>query len=214
MSNEADVEPAAPRLWVISAPSGAGKTTLVRALMARHPGLRFSVSYTTRPARPGEREGQDYHFVDPARFAEMVAQDEFLEHAEVFGRRYGTARAQVDGLLAAGHAVLLEIDWQGARQVRARMPECRSVFILPPSLVELERRLRGRGTDDETVIARRLAEACDDVRHWHEFDYVIINEALETALAGLEAVLQGRGEALATTAPAQAASATRIADGR
>lgn len=215
MSNEAGlgVSAPAPRLWVFSAPSGAGKTTLVRALMARRPGLRFSVSYTTRPARPGERDGQDYHFVTPARFTEMVAHDEFLEYAEVFGRHYGTARTQVEALLAAGHDVLLEIDWQGARQVRARMPTCRSVFILPPSLEELERRLRGRGTDDETVIARRLAEAQGDVTHWHEFDYVIINAALDSALAELEAVLEGRGEGLATHHPAQARAASRIAAG-
>ncbi len=202
-----------PRLWVISAPSGAGKTTLVHALMDRHPGLRFSVSYTTRPARPGERDGLDYHFVEAGQFAGMIERGEFLEHAEVFGRRYGTARGQVETLLAAGHDVLLEIDWQGARQVRARMPECRSIFILPPSLSELERRLRGRGTDDETVISRRLAEAHGDITHWHEFDYVIINDALERALVGLEAILAGRGEAFATGDPGQSEAAARIVSG-
>lgn len=193
------------RLWVISAPSGAGKTTLVRALMAQRPRLRFSVSYTTRPQRPGETDGEDYYFVDEARFVAMVERGEFLEHANVFGRRYGTAQAQVETLMSAGFDVLLEIDWQGARQVRERMPGCRSIFILPPSLPELERRLRDRATDAETVIRRRLAEARDDIGHWAEFDFVIINDRLEAALAGLLEIIDGQGQQSASTHPAHAA---------
>jgi guanylate kinase len=181
------------QLLVISAPSGAGKTTLVRRLMERRPDLRFSVSHTTRPARRGEREGHDYFFVDRTAFEEMRAAGGFLEHAEVFGYHYGTGREQVEALLAAGHDVLLEIDWQGARQVRANLPECRSVMILPPSLAELKQRLHGRSTDSEAVIRRRLGEAMGDMSHWQEFDHVIINDDLEQAVDQLQAVAEGRG---------------------
>ncbi len=201
------------RLWVISAPSGAGKTTLVRALMLQRPQLRFSVSYTTRARRPGETDGQDYFFVDEARFVAMVKRGEFLEHANVFGRRYGTAQAQVETLLSAGFDVLLEIDWQGARQVRERLPDCRSVFILPPSLPELERRLRNRATDEEAVITRRLAEAREDIAHWAEFDFVIINDRLEEALASLLAIVDGRGEQVASTHPQHAARVRTLVSG-
>jgi guanylate kinase len=205
--------PGRGRLWVISAPSGAGKTTLVRALMKQHPLLRFSVSYTTRPMRLGERHGEDYFFVDAAGFEAMVGAGAFLEHASVFGRRYGTARAQVESLLAEGCDVLLEIDWQGARQVRSRMPDCHSVFILPPSLAVLEQRLRGRGTDEEAVIQRRLAEAREDLGHWNEFDYVIVNDDLGTALRSLQDILEGRGTPAATSNPAQAARARQVVGG-
>ena len=197
-------------LLVLSAPSGAGKTTLVKALLAHDPGLRFSVSYTTRPQRPGETDGKDYCFVDPARFQQMVGQGEFLEHAEVFGNCYGTSRAQVDALRAGGHDVLLEIDWQGARQIRANAPDCRTVFILPPSATELERRLRARATDSDDVIRRRLGQARDDMAHWAEFDFVIINEVLDDAVAGLIAILRGDGAHLATTNAALAARARAI----
>jgi guanylate kinase len=190
------------RLWILSAPSGAGKTSLVRALTARHPGLRFSVSYTTRPRRAAERHGEDYFFVTPEAFRRMAAAGEFLEHAEVFGNLYGTSRSQVEGELAAGHDVLLEIDWQGARQVRARLPECHSVFVLPPSLEELERRLRGRGTDSEAVIERRLGEALDDIGHWPEFEHVIVNDALDEAAATLRALMAGEPRATRTDDPA------------
>ncbi len=193
------------RLWVVSAPSGAGKTTLVRALMDRRPRLRFSVSYTTRPRRPGETDGEDYFFVDEAGFLAMAERGEFLEHACVFGRRYGTAQAQVQALLAAGFDVLLEIDWQGARQVRGRMPGCCSIFILPPSLPELERRLRSRATDAEAVIRRRLDEAREDIGHWAEFDFVIINDRLDAALDNLLDIIDGQGEQVASSDPAHAA---------
>ncbi|MFU8822466.1 MAG: guanylate kinase [Gammaproteobacteria bacterium] len=182
------------RLFVISAPSGAGKTSLVRALMEREPDLRFSISYTTRAQRPGEHHGQHYFFVAPERFQEMIADGAFLEHARVFDNDYGTARAQVASLLAEGHGVVLEIDWQGARQVRAAMPESVGIFILPPSRAELERRLRGRGTDTETVIRRRLADAATDMSHWSEFQFVVVNDDFSTALQALSDIVRGRGE--------------------
>lgn len=197
-------------LLVLSAPSGAGKTTLVKSLLARDPGLRFSISYTTRNPRPGEQDGQDYCFVSRERFAEMADAGEFLEHAEVFGNRYGTSKAQVEKLIAAGHDVLLEIDWQGARQIRANAPDCRTVFIMPPSVTELERRLRTRATDSEDVIRRRLSQALDDMGHWAEFDFLVVNEELGPAVDGLVAILGGQGAALATTAPATAARARHI----
>jgi len=183
------------RLFVIAAPSGAGKTSLVRALMEREPGLRFSISYTTRRQRPSEQHGRDYFFVDREEFDRMVAAGEFLEHAQVFDNRYGTARRVVEEALAAGQDLILEIDWQGARQVRAALPECVSVFILPPSRVELERRLRGRGTDSEEVIRRRLRDAASDMTHWDEFDYVVVNDDFDKALGELCAIVAGRGEA-------------------
>ena len=210
------IKPASPvptrrgSLLVLSAPSGAGKTTLVKSLLAHDPGLRFSVSYTTRPLRPGETDGRDYCFVDPPGFQQMVRQGEFLEHAEVFGNCYGTSRAQVDALRAGGHDVLLEIDWQGARQIRANAPDCRTVFVLPPSLTELERRLRSRATDSDDVIRRRLGQARDDMAHWAEFDFVIVNEVLDEAVVGLAAILRGDGAHLATTNAALAARARAI----
>ena len=181
------------RLFVISAPSGAGKTSLVRALMERAPDLRFSISYTTRAQRSGEHHGQHYFFVAPEVFARMIEDNAFLEHARVFDNHYGTARAQVEALLADGHGVVLEIDWQGARQVRAAMPESAGIFILPPSRAELERRLRGRGTDSETVIRRRLADAASDMSHWHEFQFVVVNDDFSTALQALSDIVRGRG---------------------
>jgi guanylate kinase len=184
------------QLFVIAAPSGAGKTSLVRELMLREPSLRFSISYTTRPQRPAERDGHDYHFVDRARFEQMVAAGEFLEHARVFDNQYGTARAQVTQLQAQGWNVLLEIDWQGAQQIRCVMPEHHSVFILPPSRAELERRLRDRKTDSPEVIARRLQESLADMSHWKEFDFVVINDDFERAVAELTSIVHGQGAGL------------------
>ena len=184
------------RLFVVTAPSGAGKTSLVRALMAHDPTLAHSVSYTTRRPRSGEVEGKDYHFVDAVAFERMRAAGAFLEHAEVFDNRYGTARAQVDAYLAQGRNAILEIDWQGARQVRVAMPECVSVFVLPPSRQALEHRLEGRGTDSAEVIARRLRDAVADMGHWAEADFVVVNDDFEQALADLQAVVAGRGAAL------------------
>jgi len=183
------------RLFVIAAPSGAGKTSLVRALVERHPSLRFSISYTTRAKRPNEIHGQDYFFVSKDEFQAMVGRGEFLEHAQVFDNCYGTARGQVEASLAAGQDLILEIDWQGARQVRRALPECRCIFILPPSRDELERRLRGRGTDAEDVIQRRLRDAATDMTHWSEFDYVVVNDDFERALGDLHAIVHGRGNA-------------------
>ncbi len=179
------------RLFVIAAPSGAGKTSLVRALVARRPALRFSISYTTRPQRPNEQDGRDYFFVDKPRFERMVADGEFLEYASVFDNYYGTSRAQVEELLAAGENVLLEIDWQGAQQIRRTMPECRSIFILPPSRAALEQRLRGRGTDSDEVIARRLRDSIADMSHWNEFDDVVVNDDFEQATGELAAIVAG-----------------------
>ena len=193
---------AAPCPFVLAAPSGAGKTTLVHALTARHPDLRFSISYTTRPQRRREVHGVDYLFVSEREFMALEAAGELLESAEVFDNRYGTSREQVERYLADGHPVILEIDWQGARQVRESMPAAHSVFILPPSRGELEHRLRQRGTDSEAAIERRLADALADMSHWDEFDYVIVNDDLRKAVADLEAVLAGTGTAHASGNPA------------
>lgn len=190
------MQPQRGKLFVIAAPSGAGKTSLVRALIQRQPRLRFSISYTTRAQRPAERDGHDYFFVDKPAFQRMIDAGEFLEHAQVFDNFYGTSRAQVEGLLAAGDNVLLEIDWQGAQQIRRAMPECQSIFILPPSRAELERRLRSRATDSEEVIARRLRDSIADMSHWHEFDYVVVNDDFERAAADLESIVSGNGEPL------------------
>ena len=179
------------RLFVIAAPSGAGKTSLVRALMEREPALRFSVSYTTRPQRPTETHGRDYFFVTGAEFEAMVGRGEFLEHARVFDHRYGTARGQVEASLGAGQDLILEIDWQGAQQIRQAMPECVSIFILPPSRAELERRLRTRATDSDEVIRRRLRDAASDMTHWDEFDHVVVNDDFEQALEQLLRIVRG-----------------------
>ena len=199
--------PARGRLFVIAAPSGAGKTSLVRALMEREPGLRFSISYTTRKQRPNEIHGRDYFFVSREEFDRMVAAGEFLEHATVFDNSYGTSHRQVEASLEAGQDLILEIDWQGAQQIRRALPECHSIFILPPSRAELERRLRGRGTDSEEVIQRRLRDAAGDMGHWREFDFVVVNDDFETALAGLQAIVHGRGEASRRNRPGLAALA-------
>lgn len=178
-------------LFVISAPSGAGKTSLVKALVQGLPRLSFSVSHTTRAPRPGERDGSDYHFVEPDAFQALVGEGAFLEYARVFDHSYGTTRQAADRLLAQGQDVILEIDWQGAAQVR-RAAECVSIFILPPSRAELQRRLRARRQDEEAVIARRLRDAVADMRHCEEFDYLVINDDFDTALAELRAIVVAR----------------------
>ncbi len=179
-------------LFIVSAPSGGGKTSLTRALLPRlqEQGVAatISVSYTTRAPRSGEREGEHYHFVDEPGFVSMINAGEFLEHAHVFGRRYGTGRARTEALLAEGRDVILDIDWQGARQVRALMPQARSIFILPPSLTELERRLRDRSQDDDATIARRMGDAQREVSHYAEYDYLVVNDQFEQALHALTAV--------------------------
>lgn len=186
-------------LFVIAAPSGAGKTSLVHALMKRIPSLRFSISYTTRRQRPTEVHGRDYFFVEKQDFQRMADAGEFLEHARVYDNCYGTSRAQIEQVLSGGNDVLLEIDWQGARQIRAAMPECRTIFILPPSRAALEERLRGRGTDSEEVIARRLRDSIADMSHWNEFDYVVVNENFERAIEDLAAIVAGEAQHLSAS---------------
>ena len=198
------------RLVVVSAPSGAGKTTLVQELLRRRPELEFSISYTTRPRRDSETPGDDYIFVGEEEFEAMLARDAFLESARVFDHSYGTSRESVSALLDQGSTVILEIDWQGAMQVRSREPEALGVFILPPSRQELERRLRGRGTDSEETIARRLGDALSDMAHWEEFDYVVINDEVAAAAERFEAILDGRGAENRADAAAVGARARRI----
>jgi len=186
------------RLFVIAAPSGAGKTSLVKALLAREPNLRVCVSHTTRPRRPNEVDGRDYHFVSVERFREMIAADGFLEYAPVFDHFYGTSRVALADAFGRGHDVILEIDWQGAAQVRERTRDpktgavgCTSIFVLPPSRRELERRLRERGTDSDAVIERRLRDAVADMSHHAEFDHVIVNDDFEQAVDQLRRVIAG-----------------------
>ena len=195
------VERSRGNLVVIAAPSGAGKTTLVHAVLQREPMLTFSVSYTTRPPRPTEIDGEDYFFVDQATFATMRERGEFLESARVFDHYYGSSRTYIDRLRCEGHTVLLEIDWQGAQQIRANEPDSISIFIMPPSRSELERRLRGRATDADAVVERRLADAVGDMGHWREFDYVVVNDDLDAATDALVSILRGEGERFATTKP-------------
>lgn len=175
-------------LYIIAAPSGAGKTSLVSKLIEQDRHIQVSVSTTTREPRPGEVDGVNYHFVDRQTFQEKVQQGDFLEHAEVFGNFYGTSRSAVNDLLNKGKDVILEIDWQGARQVRALMPDTLGIFILPPSLKELRKRLTGRGTDSEAVIESRMSKAISEMSHYHEFDYVVINHHFATALDELQSI--------------------------
>jgi guanylate kinase len=198
------------RLYVIAAPSGAGKTSLVKALMEREPHIQFSVSYTTRKPRPNEVAGRDYHFVSAERFQEMIANGEFLEHAQVFDNCYGTGMRTVQEALSNGEELLLEIDWQGARQVRARLPEACSIFILPPSRQALEQRLKGRSTDSDEVIQRRLRDAAEDLGHWSEFDYVVINDRFEQAIEDLRAIVENRGSHLVAQRPEVVHLAARL----
>lgn len=185
-------------LFVLAAPSGAGKTSLVKALLERMPGLKMSVSNTTRARRPTEEHGREYYFVGVPEFERMVAEGQFLEHARVFDNLYGTARAPVETRLAEGGDIVLEIDWQGARQVRAAMPDCVTIFILPPSREALEKRLRSRATDSPEVIARRLRDAVSDMSHWREFDYVVVNDDFERAVADLMTIVAAHGEQTCT----------------
>ena len=178
----------AGHLYIVAAPSGTGKTTLVRLLLENDPGIRLSISYTTRAPRSGEEDGREYHFVDVPDFLAKIGTGDFLEWAEVHGNYYGTSKTWIEAEMAAGRDVLLEIDWQGAQQVRKVFPAAIGIFILPPSLVELERRLSGRGTDSPETIARRMAAARDEMRHMGEFDYVIINDDLQQALGDLLSV--------------------------
>jgi len=175
-------------LYIVSAPSGAGKTSLVKALLKTDPAIRLSVSYTTRAPRPGETEGRDYHFVDRQRFELMLAEGEFLEHAEVYGNFYGTSKGSISRDLNAGHDILLEIDWQGAAQVKRHFPESTSIFILPPSFSALRSRLKGREQDSDEVIERRLAAAAHDVAHADAFDYIMVNDDFDQAILDLVAI--------------------------
>lgn len=178
------------KLFIVAAPSGAGKSTLVNALLAREPGIALSISHTTRAPRPGDVDGVQYHFVDRETFERMVAHGDFLEHADVFGNYYGTSRGAVEPTLKVGRDVLLEIDWQGAEQVRRAMPECVSIFILPPSRAELERRLRARATDSEATIEKRLAASREEIAHAGEFDRIVVNDRFEDAVAALQSIVR------------------------
>ena len=175
-------------LFIVAAPSGAGKSSLVNAVLAATPGISLSISYTSRAPRPGERHAQHYHFVGKEEFERMVAAGDFFEHALVHGDYKGTARQSVEPQLAAGQDVLLEIDWQGARQVRTRVPDALSVFILPPSRAALESRMRSRGQDSEETIAKRLAAAREEMSHYSEFDFLIVNDDFETAVREMQSI--------------------------
>ena len=177
-------------LFVVVAPSGAGKTSLVNRLLEAERGIRLSVSHTTRAPREGEVDGREYHFVARAAFEAMIAAGDFLEHANVYGNYYGTSRRWIEDQLAGEHDVLLEIDWQGARQVRKLFPRMVGIFILPPSLAELRRRLTDRGKDSPEVIERRMASAREEISHVLEFEYIIVNEQFDVALADLQAVVR------------------------
>lgn len=180
--------PTSGQLFIVSAPSGAGKTSLVKALIEQDPALTVTVSHTTRAMRPGEEDGVNYHFVSVEDFQALVAADGFIEHAQVFSNYYGTAKAEMEKLLAAGKDVILEIDWQGARQIKAQRPEAIAIFILPPSLSALRDRLTNRGQDDDGIIDQRMREAVSEISHFTDADYVIINDKFEVALADLLAV--------------------------
>ncbi|MDR1935547.1 MAG: guanylate kinase [Candidatus Accumulibacter sp.] len=176
-------------LFIVSAPSGAGKTTLVRLLLEGDPRIGVSISHTTRAPRPGEEDGREYHFIDVPAFREKIGRNEFLEWAEVHGNYYGTSKRWIEAEMASDRDVLLEIDWQGARQVRKAFPRAAGIFVMPPSMAVLEARLSGRGTDSAEVIARRIAAARDEMRHAEEFDYVIINDGLQQAVADLQTIV-------------------------
>lgn len=181
------------KLFVFSAASGTGKTTLAKALVERMPDVAFSVSHTTRAPRPGEEHGVHYYFVTPQQFDEMVAADRFLEHAKVFDHSYGTSRAAAENLLRQGKNIILDIDWQGARAIKEKMPESVSVFILPPSRAALEERLTARGQDSPEVVARRMRDAVSEMSHYKEFDYVVVNDDFDAALNDLQAIISGEG---------------------
>ena len=182
-----------PRLFVVSAPSGTGKTTIVKRLVEENRDLGLAVSHTTRPPRDQERDRRDYYFVSDAVFDAIRGGDGFLEHANVFGNRYGTSRREVEERLASGRQVILEIDWQGAEQVRQAMPEAQSIFLLPPSRDELRSRLKGRNSDKPDVLERRFAEARHDVRKWTDFHFVLINDHIEATCRRMSSILNGDG---------------------
>lgn len=182
------------RLFILSAASGTGKTSLANALIESVPNIEFSVSHTTRAPRPGEKYGVHYFFVSREEFEMMVAAGQFLEHAEVFGNLYGTSRPQVEQRLKQGKSVILDIDWQGARSIKTRMPEAVSIFILPPSRAALEERLIKRGQDSPEVIARRMRDAVSEMRHYKEFDHVVVNDDFQAALGDLKAIITGQGK--------------------
>jgi guanylate kinase len=179
-------------LYIVAAPSGAGKSSLVNAVLSRETSIALSISFTSRKARPGERHAQHYHFISKEEFESMIAKGDFFEHALVHGDYKGTAKQSVEPQLAAGKDVLLEIDWQGARQVKAQLPDAISIFILPPSKEALEIRMRNRGQDSEQVIAQRLANAREEMSHYSEFDYVIVNEHFDAAVSELRAIFQAQ----------------------
>ena len=179
-----------PTLYIVASPSGGGKSSLIAALLERDDHVRLSVSHTTRPPRPGEQDGVHYHFVDERTFLERVEQGEFLEHARVFDNRYGTGRRAVEKQLADGFDVLLDIDWQGGRQVRERFPAARGIFILPPSMETLRQRLTRRGQDDPDVIERRMRDARAEISHWDEFEYVVVNDDFEAALEDMQSIIR------------------------
>jgi len=179
-------------LYIVSAPSGAGKSSLISAMLEKNPtyAMKVSVSHTTRGMRPGEQDGVHYHFVQKEHFEELIEKGEFLEYAEVFGNYYGTSRVWIEQMLEKGIDVFLDIDWQGARQIREQMPLAQSIFILPPSNGELERRLTARGQDSDSVIAKRMAEAKSEISHYNEYDYVIVNDDFDTALMDFKAIIR------------------------
>ena len=192
-------------LFIVSAPSGAGKSSLVKAMLEADPQLRLSISYTTRAPRPGEVNGREYHFVSRDDFQAMLERSEFLESAEVYGNWYGTSQTWIEGEMRAGRDIILEIDWQGAAQVRRLFPEAVSLFILPPSIEELRRRLTGRNQDSDEVIARRVSAAQEDISHALEFDYLVVNDRFEEALADLLAIVRSRRLVMAKQTERQSA---------
>lgn len=212
MSSHDGQAPYAGTLYIISAPSGAGKTSLVKALVDSTDDVRVSVSHTTRQMRPGEEDGVNYNFVDIPTFEKMVEENRFLEHAQVFDNYYGTSRDWVDQQLKEGVDVILEIDWQGAQQVRPRMPGCVSIFILPPSRDELLTRLRGRGQDSEEVIQRRFQDAVTDMAHYTEYEYVVINDDFDEAKVDLAAIFLARRQRCGVQRGRQATLINKLLD--
>lgn len=191
------------QLFIVSAPSGAGKSSLVKAWLEQDPAIGLSISHTTRPPRPGEVNGVNYHFVDRDTFMAMLGRGEFLESAEIYGNFYGTSQPWIEARMAEGRDILLEIDWQGAAQVRKLMPQAESIFILPPSIAELRRRLEGRGTDSAEVIEKRMAMAREEISHALVADYLVVNDVFETALADLMAIARARRLRMDVQAPRQ-----------
>ncbi|MEW5770415.1 MAG: guanylate kinase [Pseudomonadota bacterium] len=201
------------QLFIVSAPSGAGKSSLVKAWLAQDPTIRLSVSYTTRAPRPGEVDGVNYHFASREAFVEMLGRGEFLESAEIYGNHYGTSQPWIEAQMREGRDILLEIDWQGAAQVRKLMPRAHSIFILPPSIAELRRRLEGRGTDAPEVIEKRMAMAREEISHAMEADYLVVNDVFETAVADLLAISRSLRLRIDVQATARASLLQDLLDG-